>query len=261
MVLSSGELEETLLESFCSFANLRGLLKSINCPNALKKCLPIIEKYLAPRRNGTLAADVAALDYDWLAYISGHDDTMELSRIDQRICDIATEPSTVLDPELLNIMKPYILSPQPSTCRKTRTHPRFNLAGVQYSRSSANHRECCVFYLPRESATEDTALIPGLIRQIVSVISCPDASTPEKSIETFYFIVQRFKALDAATRASINFPLSRSGLEDFRASLWSQEMVDGVEVLTLTGKICQGIYRPWSHTAFVMRALDKVGFN
>lgn len=219
----------------------------------------MIEKYLAPPKNGTLPADNANLDHTWLAYITGLDENIGPSRTDQRTWDVFPDhqPFVELDPDLLISLGSYLDSKGVTLHRWVRVHPRFSLAGVQYSRSSANARECCIFFDPNSALDSDT-LIPGLIREIVSVVVCLDKSIPKKYLETFYFIVQRFKPVGHDQLIMSKFPLPRPQLEDFRASLWSQEMLDAVDILPLTGKICQGIYRPWNDTSFVMRGLDKV---
>lgn len=251
-----GELEGTMLESFCSLANLRGLLKSIHCPDVLKTCWPIIKKYLTPRRSGTLASDIASFEHTWLSYIIDESHT-EVARADQMVWDFIPTSCVKLDRDLSTALEAFLGRQLSSSRQQTRIHARFTLAGVQYSRSSANIRESCVFYDPNHNS-DSTILIPGLIREIVSVIF---TLTPTKHIETFYFMVQRFQPLHNEQQTTIQFPFLQPNFEDFRASLWSKQMVDVIDVLPLTGKICQGIYRPWDETSFIMRAIDKVRFS
>jgi hypothetical protein len=62
MLMITGELEETIAQTFVRAANLRTLLSKSDCPDALKYCEPMFRKLVQPTQDrGTLLSDIASM--------------------------------------------------------------------------------------------------------------------------------------------------------------------------------------------------------
>ncbi|KAH7904268.1 hypothetical protein BJ138DRAFT_972992, partial [Hygrophoropsis aurantiaca] len=56
-----GQLETTMLESFCAAANVKGFLQQEGCPSILKNSAEILEKCWSQYNSGTLMSDIRTL--------------------------------------------------------------------------------------------------------------------------------------------------------------------------------------------------------
>ncbi|GBE85542.1 hypothetical protein SCP_0800590 [Sparassis crispa] len=56
-----GQFEKTMLESFCTAANVKAFLKRDDCPKVLKDCAPIVQSCFGGDQRGTLMTDIRTL--------------------------------------------------------------------------------------------------------------------------------------------------------------------------------------------------------
>jgi hypothetical protein len=62
-IYSPGEYEETISRSYTTAANLRGLVRKSDCPEALKNCEPMFEKLVDPQVRNTLVTDMLSASF------------------------------------------------------------------------------------------------------------------------------------------------------------------------------------------------------
>src|SRR5271170_3953121 len=63
--LALGELELTMMKSFCAASNLKNLLRSsVDWSESLKPCFTIFSKWFAQDKRGTLMTDIRSMCWD-----------------------------------------------------------------------------------------------------------------------------------------------------------------------------------------------------
>ncbi len=127
--------------------------------------------------------------------------------------------------------------------REATQHRRCNIAGLQYADRRTSARNSIVYFNPSGS----NKAVPGTIRQIFTSKSL-DHSTSD---ETFLAIHQYLPLPQGYDDPFEEF--SAFGVE-----LWSKTLSERVVIVPATTKIYPTIRRPWDHTSFVLKALNRV---
>jgi hypothetical protein len=229
-----GQLEVTMMNSFCAAANLKTFLQSPRCPDCLKPCAPIVEQCYGGDNRGTLMNDMRSPDNDTLAD-AGTDQPWEY---DGR----KTQP---LESDIYDALVAVAKSGKVSPHREAVLHTRRIIRGLQYTDYRSGKKNCNIYF---RSETGER-LVPGRIRQIFSI---PKESQDGITKECLLLAVQKYKPIDQR----LDDPFRR--FEDFGASLWSSS-VGRVEILFPSDDFFHGIVRQWNGVdVLVMRPLNRV---
>jgi hypothetical protein len=206
----------------------------------IAQCEPILDTIYGQDIRGTLMNDIRTLDNNindipeeirkWK-----HDE-IKLKPLDEETHNALVAFATARNVEGWTPQRNAIL----------RTHCR--IRGIQYTRSTAGKKDSVIFFQP----TNDEHLVPGVIRQIISI---PRVNTDGSEVQGILLAVQRYKPLVEADR--IGNPFHR--FEDFGAGLW-HDITGKVEIVTLSQKICHAIHRKWDNNILVMRPLNRVSY-
>jgi hypothetical protein len=241
--LRTGELEITMLKSFCAAASLRALVKSDTCPDIVKSCAPILEECYGLDQRGTLMDDIRTLDstlneHALASEVPWEYNHKDFDRLETAVHDALTSFSHTHHMDGWTAGTHAVL------------HKQYKIKGVQFAELHAGGkntggRNSIIFFQPEP----DTPLVPGIIRKIFSM--------PRKqgNIETqaVFLAIHRYKSLSASDGVVDPFAL----YESFGAGLWSDEL-GPVEIIMPSQKICHGIMRRWMQGVCVLRAIDRV---
>jgi hypothetical protein len=232
-----GELELTIMGSFCAAANLRGLLQLSSCPEALLQCLPIMETaYGREERHNILAADIRGLDESIRGLKPAvHPRPQQVSKLDADV-NLAFLSCT----EKLFAAQPSDLVMQHSSC---------SIRGLCYSTYLVSLKDSQVFFKPSVEGSKSSGM-PGRIREIFTVGTSD--TIPEGTV---FLAVHCY----SPAPASMENPLAR--YSDVRASLWHKDLEDDVKVVVSSQIICHAASRPWCKDSLAIRALDRVCFS
>ena len=227
-----GELEGTMLQTFCVGANLKALLQGPKCPDVLKATVPILEKtWEQDRRTGTIG-EVNNL---------GNAETRSTGAA-KRVSLLTDEYEAAFKAGFENISKALKDVPK-GGLRGAMAHKRVIIGGRTFAKANENLREAEVFFEPLHSSN----LIPGTITGIFSIKDGMD--------EVFVLSVYPRKP---APRGTMN-PFTR--YPDFGAELWSTELEDKMLCIPTTQPIYHSQRRLWAKGILVLKPIKPVSLR
>ena len=232
----TGQLEITMMNSFCAFANLRTFLDSPRCPDYLKPCKPIMEQCYAADKRGTLMNDIRVLENQYS---------------DTAIEDLKpwAYDNEKLQPLETDIQEAVLAASTTSTISNIRNaifHPCYTIGGLQYTPYTVQKKDSTIFF---QTGVDENS-VPGRIRQILSMPQCTQDAI---NIECVFLAVQRYKLISDG----IEDPFKNFG--DFGAALWSSDFKI-VEIIGCSAVGCYGILRRWADGMVVLRPLNRVSW-
>jgi hypothetical protein len=236
-----------MLKSFCAAANLRALVQSDGCPNIIQSCAHLLDECYGQDQRGTLMNDLRTLD----------------NNLNENLSD--PEPWDY-DRKKFDLLEPVVYKALISFSRSRRAiggwtadthallHKEHKIRGLQFAEAKAGAkntkgRHSIVFFQP---ATGGQQLVPGVIRKIFSM------PLKQNGIETqaFFLAIHPYRPLSEAD--GIENPFKH--YTEFGASLWAEDL-GPLEIITPSQKICHAISRQWQEGIYVLRAIDRVGFE
>lgn len=236
--MRTGQFERTLLEAFCAAANIKAFLKRDDCPKVLKDCESIVEACYGGNQRGTLMTDIRTLGHAML------DVTPETS-----LDPVDLKKATALEDELYDILQAKqasLLDDVPGWTLSSHAiqHDRYIIRGAQYSTSNTTERNSVVFFdrLPRGP------FVPGIIRRIFTTTGYRNGIERQ-----FLFLaIQRYALLDnPGEDPFVAYP-------DFGANLWSKVLVEGLDVVPASNRICHAIRMEWNTSSYALKPLAMV---
>jgi hypothetical protein len=233
-----GELEITIVESFCAASNLRTCVQSGRCPDALAKCEPILNSMYGQDTRGTLMNDIWTLHSD-INEVPANDDVSA--------CKYNEAKLKPLDEETYRALVTFAANNRNEGWAATKEallHVQHTIRGQKYQCSTVGKKNCVIFFQPKA----EQRLVPGVIRQIFSI----PRTTPNGTVTNcVLFAVQRFQWLDD----HIHNPFKT--FENFGAELW-RDTTSQMEIITPSQKICHTIHHKWDDKILVMKPLNRV---
>lgn len=227
---SPGEMEATMLESFCAAGNIKLFVSREACPEALRKCAPILDDYTNGEDRGTLNSDVRDfLANSGIARAARNDKvpTKRPTNLDDAIVATLESQSFALAIELPGWVPDH-------QGIKLTSYIRGNLHLSVASHCTANS---VVFFIPTPETGET---IPGIIREMF------------QQDQYVFFVLQRYLP------AEIEDPFQE--YIDFGAALWSKRLRTEPEVIPASRVAHQGYRRPWGTNHLVLKPIIKVRF-
>jgi hypothetical protein len=233
-----GELEITMMESFCAASNLRSFVQGTRCPDAVAKCEPILNSMYGQDTRGTLMNDIRTL-YSDINDMPANDDISASNFNEAKL-----KP---LDEETYRALVTFAANDKNegwTAHKEALLHVQHTIRGQQYQRSTASKKNSVIFFQPKA----EEGLVPGVIRQIFSI----PRTIPNGAVtHCVLFAVQRFHHLDDR----IHNPFRK--FENFGAGLW-RDTTSQIEIITPSQKICHAIRRKWDDKTLVMKPLNRV---
>ena len=238
-----GELEITMLKSFCAAANLRALMQSDRCPNVIRSCANLLDECYDQDQRGTLMNDLRTLDNN----INEHPsvptkawdyDRRKFDRLEPAVYDalVSFSHSHTIDGWMADT--------------HALLHKEHKIQGLQIAEQKAGGkntrgRHSTIFF-----QSETDTLVPGIIRKIFSM------PRKQHSIETqmLFIAVHRYKPLSDGTED----PFKRH--DGFGANLWSEDL-GLLEIITPSQKICHATLRRWGDGVSVIRPINRVSYQ
>lgn len=228
----AGELEATMLKTFCAGANLKALLQGDRCPPALKMAVPLLaKKWDQGRRTGTIG-ELNDLGNSETRKIDNGKKTLVVRKIYDKIFRIVFEKASRTLPPA-----------QDYDFRSAQMHERVTIGGRLFATKNRSHRNAEVFFKPLDREN----LLPGVISGIFGI---------EDGDQDFFVLsIQPRKPAPACT---VN-PFAR--YPDFGAQLWSTEFEDKNMFIPATNPICHSESRTWDTGVVVLKAITSVGLH
>ena len=237
--LSTGDIDITVMKSFCRWSNLIRLLESPHCPVALKEEWEQVKDQLRP---GNLAEDFAS------------DDKPNEYAFNSHRRGAKTAP---LDLDILNSLKRalhYRFGEASTTIRRMpnlgeavflKYHRRDHILFTNF-RTNLVHS---LIYFRTSLDKKGGELVPGQIREIFEVHRIDEG----KLLVESFAAVHRYERvqLSASEDPFFSFP-------DFRASIYHRHPIADVEVIWASQLYCHANQREWDNSSVVMRAIDRV---
>jgi hypothetical protein len=233
-----GELEVTMMKSFCEASNLRSILQnSGGWSDRLKICAPIFQKWFGDDHRGTLMSDIHLIG-------SNISNTAEDSEPE----NFASQKLEILDTDIQDALLAQTKEPRYQH-GKASVQKRITHRGLQYSSYDNTRRDSIIFFQPKPGCS----LVPGTIRKIFSI----PLRDPGNAVltQSHFLAVHRYESIPD----NIEDPFHR--YPDFGASLWSENINKQVEIIDLSRKFCHGICRNWQQGILVLKPLDKVSLR
>ena len=229
-----GEIETTMLKSFCAAANFKALLQRTNNP-VFADCAAVIQR---ATREGQPEARGTTRNYS--------------AGVGQS-CDLCASKKKLV-PKCVRLALQdkhgqfCAEIPEWSLPTEAFFHRRFTVRDLAYSTGANSSRESTIFFQPSGSER----IVPGIIREIFSV---PARSKNGGAVCTeSFFAIQVFQEYKQSNVGADPF----SAHADFGACLWSAKMAEKLQIICTTQRVCHAAYRKWSKDVFVMKPLDKV---
>ena len=230
--LHTGELEATMLKTFCAGANLKALLQSDRCPSALKMAVPILErKWEQGRRSGTIG-ELNNLENTETRKVDKGKRVLIPRKIYDNAFRIAFEEASRTLP-----------CTQDADFRYAQKHERVTIGGRLFALKNRSRSSAEVFFKPHDG--DD--LLPGVIAGITSI--------EDGDQEVFVLAIQPRKPAPAHTID----PFAR--YPDFGAQLWSTEFEEEITCISATQPICHSESRAWDTGVVVLKAITPVGLQ
>ena len=234
----AGQMERTMLETFCAASNIKAFVRRPSCPPVLKTLAPLLETCWSGEKRGTLMEDIRSLKLEDISVIKARDD-INWKRI-QPIEDDVRQALASISTQLRKRIPDWI------TPTRAFPHSHHTTRGATYSTAHASKRDSTVFFKDMQSDT----FVPGIIRGIFSV----EWPTKEEDQfeELFFMIIHKFLPLGG------NLVDPFREYPDFGANLWLKELNGRPTVIPSWRPLCHAIFRPWDEDTVVMKPLDRV---
>ncbi|KAH7904023.1 hypothetical protein BJ138DRAFT_1019721 [Hygrophoropsis aurantiaca] len=235
-----GQLETTMLESFCAASNVKAFIQQPECPSILKESSSLLEECWGQYNKGTLMTDIRTLAGEQIP-----DKKLKRSEI---AWNKQEQLSEELRSTLLAMHKELVYELPNWTCPDAAFfHPRHTICQLRYANQQTSKRDSTMFFKPLRS----NFLVPGVIQEIFSV---PIKHTKDDYTEIYFLAIQKFKACSSEDDPFEKYP-------DFGASIWSEELAD-LDIIPSSQTICHAIWQPWRKGTTVgttvMKPLDRV---
>jgi hypothetical protein len=228
----AGELEATMLKTFCAGANLKALLQGDKCPSVLKMAVPLLErKWDQGRRTGTIG-ELNNLGNSEPRKVDNGKRVLIPRKIYDNAFRIAFEEASRTLPRAQDI-----------NFRSAQKHERVNIGRRLFASKNRSRSNAEVFFKPLDC--ED--FLPGVIAGITSI--------EDGDQEVFVLSIQPRKPAPT----SIMNPFDR--YPDFGAQLWSTEFEDDFICIPATQPICHSESRTWVTGVVVLKAITSVGLQ
>lgn len=218
----TGEMERTMLETFCAAASAKAMLQEPGAPYVVNKAAEILQRCCAPFAEEIFGTDTSILRAA-TEYIS-HDDT--------------------------NIIKTPMSNNLRHTLDKTATHPygsdriteykRLNVGGLQYCSHNYSALDSCVFF---EQKLEKC--VPGIIEHIFSVGQDHD--------RVYYMAVRGYLPVPAGYEDPF------LAYSDFGAQTWSNVLDNHLDIVMVCTKgLFHAASMQWGMSELVLKPMNKV---
>jgi hypothetical protein len=226
-----GELEGTMLKTFCASVNFKSLLLQHDDMPIVQKCRAVIEQATKDRSRDAFAGIMT-------------------SQVDEQITASLTPPKRQRQrinlseralSALNSIYRELFGCPIPSA---TTCHSKYIIGKVTFTTRAESNRNCNIFF----RSTAGGVIAPGVIQYIVSIPS-PSKTDKMDSI----FVIERYSPLPNEGALG---PFS--SYVAFGASLWSSKMSPALEAVPVDHVVCHAISRPWVKGVILFKALDRV---
>ncbi len=225
-----------MMQSFCTAANIKGLLQRFDCPPVLRTCAPLLDRFCDNGLHNNLVMGNSQVDSSTLCILRDDIDWKKSKPLDQEIC----RALNFLDFDLRDLIPGWALP------KAVFYHQRCLIHGLHFMTLKTSRRNSLIFYQPFECSK----LIPGVIRQIFSVCHV-DSKDSHHGNEYFFLVIHRFLPAVGVQDPFQDYP-------DFGAGLWSTDYSDAPEVVLVGGRLYHAVMKPWCKGINVMKALDRV---
>ncbi|KAG1895988.1 uncharacterized protein F5891DRAFT_959320 [Suillus fuscotomentosus] len=223
-----GELEKTMLETFCAAAKVKAIIQDPGAPNVIIKAAEILQQCCAP-----------------FAGEGFHTDTGVLRTV--------TDSDPYVSHDNANIIKTPISDVLRYTWENTRTHmhgsepiteyKQLNVAGLQYCSRNYSTSDSCVFF-----KNTSGNCVPGVVEHMMS--------TGQDHNRVYYIAVRCYLPVIAGYQD----PFSVYG--DFGAQIWSCASSNQLEIVPVCGsRMCHGILMNWGSSELVLKPMNRVSFD
>ena len=210
-----GQLEKTIMNTFCAASELKVFLQRPGCPEALRECVPILADCFPDLQKGTFNHDIQTLAEE----NNLQDHRSKKVKLEQDVRDaLAKVPGGLESPK-----------------EEVRERSRLEIKGRKFAAAHATYRNSIVFF-QQSGASE---LIPGLIRQIIEV-------GPVDNPRVFLAIHRYLPSI--AADPFLKYP-------GFGAIVRSKQTDDKVEVIPITNRVYGANLRAWRNDEVVVRPL------
>jgi hypothetical protein len=214
-----GELETTMLKTFCAGANLKALLQSESCPTTLKTAVPILERqWNQNRRTGNEVNNL------------GNHEIRKVGN-GRQVLLLCEQYKVVFQTAYKKVL------PEGAFLH-AQSHKRISIAGRVFATTSQLPRNAEVFFQP----SEGESLIPGVISGIFSI--------GDDGEEVFVLCIQPRKPV-----IGIGNPFSR--FPDFGAEFWSTELGSAMYI-PATQPLYYSQSRVWAKGIMVLKPVSFI---
>jgi hypothetical protein len=233
-----GQLERTMLETFCAASNIKAFLQRPSCPKVLKTLTPLLTTCWGEDSRGTLMEDIRSLKLDDTGPVTTAREDIEWKKL-KLLEDDVYHALASISREL------HARITQWCTPRRVFPHIRHTVRGLKYAIAHASKRDSTIFIKNLQSNT----LVPAVIREIFSV-QCPVQQ--DQFTEYFFLVVHKFLPLESTLLDPFRT------LPDFGASIWMAELEEQPTVIPDWHPLCHAIFRQWDKDTVVMKPLNRV---
>ena len=223
-----GQLEKTLLESFCSASRIKSFAHRAHSSPALKHCSELLNQCLGTDLRGTLNTDINRFFPS--ETLRPHDPTVSL--LDREIVVSLRRNANSLSRELPG----WVVSEYATILN------RLQVRGVVFSSYSTHIRNSIVFYFPLSGGQSR----PGIIREIFTTYS------PGNRSHTF-FAIHPYHHIPSANHVAIF-----NEWTDFGAELFSTKYGSDLDIIPVSHTVHHAIRRIWRQDSQVLKSLDRV---
>jgi hypothetical protein len=221
-----GELETTMLKTFCAGANLKALLQSDSCPTVLKATVPILERqWNQNRRTGTIG-EVNNLGNHEIQKVGNGRQVLIPQAVYRTVFQTAFEARSKLLPETSD-----------SIFFNAQSHKHVSIAGRIFATERQLPRNAEVFFQPSKGGN----LIPGVIDGIFSMGADGEDA----------FILCIYPRKPVLTEN----PFSR--FPDFGAEFWSTEL-DTIMHIPATQPLYHSQSRLWAKGIMILKPVSLI---
>lgn len=228
-----GQLERTMLESFCAAANLKALLlrgSDIPAVNQCARQVDNISELFSPDKNFPEA--VTELD---------HKNSARERRAEQLHPRIYAALHSKED-EWKSLIQGW------ATPKEAIRHRRKSFGGFEFATYTESHSLGSVFFKPDDSEIS----IPGRIQDIFAVyMPGPDGTSREE----YFLVINRHCGQRQPIPCT---PGILSVFEEFGAYLWSSDLSEELDIVSFQHTLCHSIGRPWSDGVVVLKPMNRV---
>lgn len=224
----TGELEKTMLETFCAAANVKAMMQSPTGPVILQEAAKILGQCCDPFTGGEKIniGILSTVEQDASSHHDIHVLKTPVPNDLEKAWDIAETR--------LHQGRPY------ARCNRLTLYKRLNVLGVPYCGYAWSKEDSSVFF---QRTPQD--FVPGVIEYIFS--------TGEEDQQKYYFALRRNVPLAAEHQD----PFQLYG--DFGAELWSSAHSQHLDIVPVsTSRICHSISMKWGETDVALKPLNRV---